>query len=350
MRTRQTPIAGPGLLSVGAVLAPLALLTGMAPVALAQSKTGTTTGQFLRIEPSARQAAMGNAGVALAGEIGGLYYNPGVAGTIGERALQLAHSEWFAGIDYDYFAGTLPLGALGTVFGSVTVLDSGEIDVRTVSQPLGTGERYSVTDVAVALGYGRQITDRFSAGLRLTYANETIWNSSNSQVALDLGTVYRVPLSGLSLGTSLSNLSGRSSFSGRDLAIQYDADPDANGDNSALPAEQFTGEFSLPLLFRVGLAYPFARGERNEFLLAVDAHHPSDDPESLSLGGEWTWARTLSLRLGYQELFLEDAEFGVTAGVGLATGLAGGDFRFDYAWADHDHLDETHRFTVVLAF
>ena len=328
----------------------LAALSGAHGAAWAQSKTGTTVGQFLRIEPSARQAAMGNAGVGLSGEIGSVYYNPGAAGTIATPSIQLAHSEWFAGIDFDYFAGTLPLGELGTVFGSVTVLDSGEIDVRTVNQPLGTGERYSVTDVAVALGYGRQITDRFSAGLRVSYVSETIWHSSTGQVALDLGTVYRVPLSGLSIGTSLSNLSGRSSFNGRDLAIQYDADPDRYGDNGALPAEQLTGDFSLPLLFRVGLAYPRSMGERNELLLAVDAHHPSDDAESISLGGEWTWAETLSLRLGYQELFLEDSDMGLTAGVGLDTTVGASRFRFDYAWADHARLDETHRFTVVLVF
>ena len=328
----------------------LAALSGAQGASWAQSKTGTTVGQFLRIEPSARQAAMGNAGVGLSGEIGSVYYNPGAVGTITSPALQLAHSEWFAGIDYDYFAGALPLGTLGTVFGSVTVLDSGEIDVRTVNQPLGTGERYSVTDIAVALGYGRQITDRFSAGLRVSYVSETIWHTSSGQVALDVGTVYRVPLSGLSIGSSLSNLSGRSSLDGRDLAIQYDADPDRHGDNGALPAEQFTGDFSLPLLFRVGLAYPRSMGERNELRLAVDAYHPSDDGESLSLGGEWTWAQTLSLRLGYQDLFLEDSDMGLTAGVGLETTVGGSDFRFDYAWADHERLDETHRFTVILVF
>ena len=318
--------------------------------AAAQSKTGTTIGQFLQIEPSARQAGMGNAGVALSDDIGALFYNPGAAGMLPAYSLQLTHSEWFAGIDFDYFAVALPLEGIGTLFGSVTALSSGDIDVRTVSQPLGTGERYSVTDVAASLGYGRQITDRFSAGGRITYVSETIWHTSSNQIALDIGTVYRVPLSGLALGTSLSNLSTRSRFTGRDLALQYDSDPDTHGDNSALPAQQVTGDFSLPLLFRVGIAYPFGIGSRSRAILAADAHHPSDDGESLSLGGEWVWSETLALRLGYQELFQEDAEMGLTAGLGLNTRLVGQGFRFDYAWASHEHLDEVHRFTVVLAF
>ncbi len=46
--------------------------------AYAQSKVGTTIGAFLRIEPTARAAGMGNAGSALPGGIEAVYFNPGV--------------------------------------------------------------------------------------------------------------------------------------------------------------------------------------------------------------------------------------------------------------------------------
>ena len=52
---------GPG---VAVVLATLVALLAPATPAAAQSKTGTTLGQFLLIEPSARFTAMGNAGAA----------------------------------------------------------------------------------------------------------------------------------------------------------------------------------------------------------------------------------------------------------------------------------------------
>ena len=44
------------------------LLSLLGPLLLAQSKTGTTVGQFLLIEPSARSAAMGGAGGTSTGE------------------------------------------------------------------------------------------------------------------------------------------------------------------------------------------------------------------------------------------------------------------------------------------
>ena len=47
------------------------------------------------------------------------------------------------------------LGDLHTLLFSVTALNSGEIDVRTIDQPLGTGERYSVNDLALSTVGGR---------------------------------------------------------------------------------------------------------------------------------------------------------------------------------------------------
>jgi hypothetical protein len=132
-----------------------------------QSKTGTTIGEFLKIEPSARIAGMGNAGVSLHDETQTAYYNPGAIGHFDTYGVQFTHSLWLASIAYDYVAVSIPFEEWGNLYVSGTELNSGEIDVRTVDQPLGTGERYSVNDVALGLGYGRKISDRFSVGVEL---------------------------------------------------------------------------------------------------------------------------------------------------------------------------------------
>jgi hypothetical protein len=328
----------------------LAVLT-VAGSASAQSKAGTTVAQFLGIEPSARSAGMGNAGAGLHDGIESVYFNPGALGAIDRLALQLTHSLWFADITYDYVAGALPITGWGTVFGSVTSLRSGDIAVRTVDQPLGTGEQYNVTNVAVGLGFGRQITTRFAAGAQINYVNETIWHTSQNLFTINVGTVYQLTESGIRLGSSISNLGTPSQFSGRDLAIQYDADPDTYGDNSALPGEQFTDDYPVSILFRVGLSVPQRLGGDSRLVFVADAFHPSDNREYVSTGAEWEWKETLALRAGYQHLFQPDSELGLTLGVGLETEV-GIDtrFGFDYAWADHDRLGETHRMTLLLGF
>ncbi|MFH1278054.1 MAG: PorV/PorQ family protein [Candidatus Eisenbacteria bacterium] len=318
--------------------------------ALGQSKTGTTIGQFLLIEPGARIAAMGNAGAAVAEGIQSVYYNPAALGLLDRWELQFTHSEWLAGIDYDYAALAVPVTGLGTFFGSVTSLNSGEIDVRTVDQPLGTGERYDVGNLALGVGYGRRITDRFSAGVRVNYIEERIWHSTLNTWTVDVGTFYRISESGLGIGSSLSNYGTRAGYGGRDLRIQYDGDPNIYGDNSSLPAEQFTDQFPVPLLFRVGLSYPRRTGGDGRLLLVVDAFHPNDNTEYVGAGAEWEWKETVALRSGYQDLFKEDSEVGLTLGLGVRGVIDEYHFCFDYGWADYGRLLDTHRVTFGMAF
>jgi hypothetical protein len=327
----------------------LLVMAAVVGSAAGQNKTGTSIAQFLGIEPSARHAAMGNAGVALFDGIESVYYNPAALGGLPRTSVQLTHSEWFADINYDYAAVALPIGTLGTFFGSVTALNSGDIEVRTETQPLGTGERFTVGDVAIGLGYGRRITPRFAAGAQINYVNERIWHTSSKLVTFNVGTLYTFPLSGLRIGSSLSNVGTRSRFTGRDLAIQFDNDPDVNGDNSALPGEQFTEKFPVPLLFRVGVTLPTRLGEASTLILSADAFHPSDNTEYVSAGAEWSYRNTIDLRAGYQNLFQSDSELGPTLGVGIRGIMSESQFQLNYAWAGHERLAETHRMTFVLA-
>lgn len=315
-----------------------------------QSKTGTTIGQFLLIEPGARAAGMGNAAVTSYADVTDAYFNPGAIGLFQGLGAAFTHSLWLADIAYDYAAANVPLGELGHLFLSVTSLNSGEIDVRTVEQPLGTGERYSVTNLALALGFGRQITDRFSAGVQVTYLRESIWHSSLASFALNVGTIYRLAENGLHLGASIVNFGLPARYSGRDLRIRYDDDPNRFGDNSNLPAQLFTEEFPLPVLFRVGISWPVQVNDNHQLVVAVNAFHPSDNTESLSLGVEWKALNLLALRAGYQNLFLEDSEVGLTLGAGLDISVQGNALHFDYAWADHGRLQNTQRFTLGIRF
>ena len=140
----------------------------------AQSKTGTTIGQFLKIEPSARISAIGNAGAALYGEATSAYFNPASLGRLASSDIQFTHNNWLADINYNYAIGAIKVGEIGTFSVQVTSLNSGEIDVTTVDQPLGTGERYTVTNFALGVGYGLMLTDRVSVGLQLNYIQESI--------------------------------------------------------------------------------------------------------------------------------------------------------------------------------
>jgi hypothetical protein len=321
----------------------------MSSVLFAQSKTGTTIGQFLKIEPSSRIAAIGNAGASLGGEISSMFYNPASLGRISGTDIQFTFNKWLADISYNYAAAGINLEGIGTFALVVTTLNSGEMDVRTVEQPLGTGERFTVKNLAFGLGYGLMVTDRVSVGIQVNYITETIWHSSISTFGLNLGVQYQILDEGLTVGASLSNFGADASYDGRDLYLNYDFDPDKYGDNDRLPAELRTNSFGLPVIFRAGISYQFVFSEDYNLVVAADAMHPNDNSESVNLGGELNLLNYVSLRGGYRNLFLDDLEGGLVLGAGFKVDIADSyNIRFDYAYADYGRLAETHRLTLGL--
>ena len=344
------PALRPALAASRLGVAALALTLALGGVARAQSGPGTTIFKFLQVEPSARVAAQGNAGATAREGALDAYYNPGALGFLTTTDAGFSHSTWFIGIDYDYAAVAVKLGEANTLSLSVTSLRSGDIDVRTPEQPQGTGERYSVDDIAIGLGYGRRFTERFAAGAQLKYVQETIYNTGARTVAFDAGVIYELPFRAV-LGASVTNFGVKSAFDGNALRVRYDQDPDVFGDNDNLPAALETDDFALPIQFRVGLSLPVEVGESNRFTVSADAVQPNDNSASVSAGGEWTYANLISARVGYQDLFQEDGEGGLRVGGGVRYRVSGFDLRFDYAWADHgSRLGDTQRFTLGLGF
>jgi hypothetical protein len=316
----------------------------------AQSKTGTTIGQFTLIEPSARTAAMGGAGGSLADEAFAGYYNPGAFGALLQSDVQFSHNSWFAGISLNYAAGVFRLGEIGTAAVTFTSLSSGDIPVTTVEQPLGTGEHFTVDDLLLGVGYGFRITDRFTCGLQVSYIHERIWHSSTSTFGFNVGTLYQLSPDGLRIGASLMNFGFKSNFDGTDLRVRYDLDAKRYGDNSSLPAAILTDDFSLPFVFRVSLGYPIQIDGSNTVTVAVDALHPSDNSECINVGAEWGFAKVVYLRAGYNGLFQTDNQYGLTAGAGVAWDGLGYLLHVDYGWAKHAYLGSIQRLALGVGF
>ncbi len=317
----------------------------------AQSKVGTTVGLFLTIDQSARVSGMGNAGTALFGEASSMFYNPASLGRLTQTDAQFTYSEWLAGITFNYAALGIKVENIGTFSLQAISMNSGDIAVRTVEQPLGTGEFYNVNDFALGVGYGLMLTDRVSVGFLVNYIQETIWHDALTDFAINLGVQYEVTHGGFTIGASLLNFGPTARFSGRDLFIDYNQDPSKHGGNDQLPGQLRTDAYPLPTLFRIGVSYPYKFNDENQIIFSVDALHPNDNHESLNAGVEMTLVKNFSIRGGYRNLFLTDSEGGLELGAGVNyTFSEGYVLRFDYAWADYGRLLKVNRFTVSVGF
>ena len=180
------------------------------------------------------------------------------------------------------------IGIFGFTFQSV---DYGEID-RTVVYPgsaagdihFGTFTPYAV---AFGLGYARTLTDRFSIGGRISYniqdygdgvktidANSNPISSSNhvEVMSYDFGMIYKTGLKSLAFAASIRNFSN-------DVKLERD-------------------NFQLPLTFRMGFSanvIDFITDNTNvdPLLVSIDAVNSRDYPETINIGGEYLFAKTL---------------------------------------------------------
>ncbi|MDX1430252.1 MAG: PorV/PorQ family protein [Rhodothermales bacterium] len=343
-----------------ALIAGLALATGSVngqtsgPESETITKVGTTSAQFLKIGVGSRAVAMGGAFVAEANDLSALYWNPAGLSKVRGSAVQFAYTDYLADINYNFAAFGTNLGNLGTLAASLIYLDSGEMIVRTTDRPdpsAEEAERFSVQDLALQVSYGRALTDRFSIGTTVKYIREKILNSSASTMAFDVGLVFTTPFQALRLGASMSNFGPKMQMSGRDILFSTDPDPNQSGNVDVVNSEFRTDEFSLPLMFRLGLAWDAVNDANHRIVLLTDAAHPNDNSEYLNVGGEYSFRDLIFLRAGVRNLFERDGEQGATFGGGLNIRIDRAlRMRVDYAYADFGRLEQTHWFTVDLSF
>ncbi len=317
----------------------------------AQSKVGSTAAPFLNVAIGARPISMGGAFSATANDVSALYWNPaGISRIQGSEAL-FSYSNWFADINYNWSGAALNLGGMGTLGLSVTYLDYGEMEITTLAEQDGTGQMFDANDLALALSYAYNLTDRFSVGGSAKYVQQRIWNSSASTVAFDLGVLYYSDIYDIRIGASISNFGSEMTLSGKDLLVQHDIDQQIEGNNDEILASLNTDSYPLPLLFRIGLAADIIDMEDHVFTIAVDALHPNDNDESLNVGAEYVLYDLIALRGGYKSLFLDNSEEGFTLGVGLKYTFAPGlGLYIDYAYQEFGVLDYTQHFTLGLRF
>jgi hypothetical protein len=315
------------------------------------SGVGTGAAAFLEIGVGARAMAMGGAYTAVANDATALYWNPAGIAWVNGVQCELAHNKWLVETYHDFAGVIFPVPRLRSTFGlSYNSLNYGDEPVRTVERPEGTGEMFSGRDISVALSYAIAFTDRFSFGISGKYVSQRIWSETGSAMAVDIGIFYNTVVKGLRLGASVNNFGSKIEMRGRH--IRTIVDPDEGVENyDRVPVNYKTGEYSLPLLFRVGISYERTLGSFGKVLAAMDVCHPSFATESVNLGLEYGFANMFYLRGGYESLFERDSINGPTFGGGIdlyRRGMMG--IRIDYCWSDWGVLENAQRFSMGLVF
>jgi hypothetical protein len=337
------------LAALAVLLIPLVGLPARAQQVEERDKLAQSGMKFLSVSADPRAAGLGGAATALQTGPGALFYNPaGLARVEGGVGAFLGQTTWIADIDYNHGSVSLaPAGGRFGVFGvSVMAVDYGDLQETVFDASTEAGYRdlgtFSPTAYAFGLGYARTVTDRFAVGGQVKLVGQNFGSVataftpgeggegsfsredvSEDVFAYDFGVLYDTPFPGLAFAVSARNFSQQAAF----------------GDGES---------FQLPLTLQIGASLD-TQGltgldpDLHRLVLAVDAEDPYDYASQIEVGGEYTFANTLSLRAG--GVFPSDVR-GVSFGAGLKQRLGGVGFGADYSYSSFEVFDAVHRVAV----
>jgi len=327
------------------------------------NRYGSTAASFLEIGMGSAPSAMGEAYVAVTGELSAVYWNPASVAYLKNSSFSLMYQPWLVDINTIFASGAVVMPSIGTLAISLTQVGYGEMLVTNLANQDGTGEYFTANDFAVGLSYARKIANWFSFGATAKMINSQIWHESASAFAIDLGVIVKTQFfsprgekgSGLDIGMSISNYGSRMQYDGIDLIQPIDISIDETGNYGDVIGQYRTQAWELPLMFRIGLSYKPIQTSFQSLTLAVDALHPNNNSESINLGAEYALKISNSgkffIRGGYKALYMDETEFGLTAGGGIELYVPGNrSVKVDYAFKEAGIMGRTHAYTLGLTF
>lgn len=317
------------------------------------SKKGTTAANILEIGVGAKANGMGGAFVSIASDASALYWNASGISKLEQYEAVISHTDWIADTKYDYAGLVVPMGEFGSLGFSFSSLSMDDMVVRTVEKPDGTGEYFSAGDMVFGITYSRMLTDRFSIGMTVKYIEQNIWHMSANAFAVDFGTIFHTDLfGGMTIGAVMSNFGTPMRLEGRDARYYIRVDDTKLGSNESIPVNIELDEWELPLFFQLGLSTNLVDQDSYKLTVAADAVVPSNDYQSLNVGAELTLMNYLKIRGGYNSLLLDEAEGGLSLGVGVDSKmlLSVATVNFDYSFRDFGRLNNVHSFSLGIKF
>lgn len=338
-------------MNVRSVIVACGVLSALAGESAAQlfpnlggQRAGISVFQSLKIGVGARGVGMGESFVAVVNDVSALYWNPAGLVQSADNEVMASHTEYVADIKHDFVGVAYHLTSSDVVGAAVSSLHMKDMEITTETQPFGTGRYFSFGDVALGLTYARKMTDQFSFGATLRYVEETLDVLKMRSVMVDLGTYYRTGLGSARFAVVITNF-------GSDVAPTGTV-----ADFSGKPTSAFQ-TFSLPTLFKLGLAFEPIEDDQNRLTTSIQLNHPNDNAEHLRFGAEYAWQNTLFLRAGFkrtigQKLIGEDAtsEESFAAGAGVRVPLLTTVVAADYAFVQFNRLGAVHRFSIAFTY
>ncbi|MGH7597365.1 MAG: PorV/PorQ family protein [bacterium] len=317
-------------------------------------KVGSTSMQFLKVMPSARATALGEAYAVWATGAEAVFWNPAGLARLDNMEFSTTYINWLFDAQQGALAYALAIRGFGAIGVQVQYVDFGEFEETTNERPYIsdpdnpglTGRTFKPFSYLVGISYARDLTDKFSVGLGMKYAHESLFDGQKvtamvrqgvreevdtwaNGLLFDFGIRYNTGYRSIHIGSAVQNF-------GADVKYAKESNP-------------------VPLLFRFGIGTDVigsngllhSGSENNRLSAAFDIFHPNDYAQQMHVGVEYEFASSFALRGGYK--FNYDFD-GLTLGAGVKHALEGVRLSADYSYgAMGTYLGNVQRISLGIA-
>jgi hypothetical protein len=307
------------------------LVIGIMASSVYAQKPGSTSMQFLKVMPCARATALGDAYSVWASGSEALFWNPSGVALEQNQDFTMTYIGWIFDTKQYAVGYVKSLGDIGAVGLQLQYVDYGSFEeavvvrpeIKNEFEPGLTGRKFSPYTYLVGLTYAKSLTEKFSLGVSMKYAHESLYDKSTvitydgktvntyaNAILFDFGVRYNTEFKTIQVAAAVQNF-------GPDFTYAVEKN-------------------HAPLQFRVGLAADIIGpnsllySDENERLgFALDLFQPNDFSQQVHAGMEFEFMQMLALRLGYKYNY--DSE-GLTYGGGIKKTLGGTKLTVDYSY------------------
>jgi hypothetical protein len=290
----------------------------------ASPSSGTAGYEFLRTHIGARPSSMAGAFISIPGDIHAIYFNPAGLAPISGRLATATYLNHVLDFQSGFVAYTQQIKNIGQMAVGINYMNYGEFDeTDAAGNKLGN---FGAGSFAITSSVGRSINEDLMVGVSAKLIYFSIVEYNSIALALDLGAIYKVPfIEDMNVGLGIFNL-------GQPLTAFMDhKDP-------------------LPLNIVIGFSKKLAHLPLE---YSVTANKYIDDDIQFNVGGEFTLAEGVFLRVGYNSLG-HDMKIGADgdqfAGISMGLGFHWKQMQFDYGLSSFGAIGYLNRATFSYQF
>ena len=294
-----------------------------------EDRAGSAGSTELLINPWAKSAAWGSAGISSVNGIEAIFLNVAGLAYADKTEIQFARTNWLgtiSGIGLNAAGFAQKVGESGVLGVSFMNMNYGDVQITTTELPEGGIGTFSPSSMNFNLAYAKKFSSSISGGLNLKIVSQSISNVRAQGVAIDAGIRYVTGENeNIKFAISLKNVGPPMSFSGDGMSIDM-----LNPSTSVtMGMRQRVSTFELPSQLNIGASYDFLFNESNKLTLAGTFSANSFSKDQLRGGLQYTLSTEKAVFSLIGGFVYEESIFS-TADVATALSGPSGGFSFQF--------------------